>query len=82
MNKQSSVQNLDYKVLGREGLKGRSEQATNDLECSAQVLVFYLRCSGKLFKVLWLVNYLFYKDYFGSNEKGGRNSNTNLKLSY
>lgn len=51
-------------------MKDRSEQAVNDPECSVQVFVLYLRCSGKLFKVLWLVNYLFYKDYFGSNAKG------------
>lgn len=62
-------------------MKGTSEQAMDDLECSAQASMFYRRCSGKLYKVLWLVNYLFYKDYFGSNAKDGstRNNNTGIK---
>ena len=46
--------------LGDSGLKGRWEQA-----------VLYLRCNGKLREDPWLVNYLFYKDGFGSNVEGG-----------
>lgn len=60
--------------LGKGGLERRQVQPGNGLECSPQVLVLYLRCNGELFKFLLLINYLFYKDYFASNVKGGLES--------
>lgn len=53
-----------------DGLKGRLEQAVKDLDCFAQVMCTLCKMQWKVIKVLWIVNYMFHKDYFGSNVKG------------